>query len=346
MKKTIVSLLMLCAAACLHGQDLHFSQFYETPLLRNPALAGIFTGQYRVQTVYRNQWQGIKGQGTSMPAYQTTGLGVEFKLKGYCIDDNSLTGGLQILRDRAGDSRLSRTMYLFSATYRLLALENLNVAAGFCGGPVVSNFNPDGLQWDDQFANGQFSPNNLTNQPMPANGKNYWDMGAGIALHGAEAESYQWYFGGAAYHINRPYIGFNYTASSIDEYRQKVRWTLNGGLVFVVNQVDNFKLYGDIMTQGNQNQYIFGGVYKKKIDPYSDGEDEGFNISAGCFYRFDDAVIPVMNLHWEKWTAGFSYDINVSRLSPASQFRGGFEFSLKYRGALAGKDCNRYGCDF
>ena len=35
----------------LHAQDLHFSQFFEAPLLRNPALAGLFEGD--VSAKYR-----------------------------------------------------------------------------------------------------------------------------------------------------------------------------------------------------------------------------------------------------------------------------------------------------
>ena len=44
--------LVLCTWCFVPGasaQDIHFSQFFETPLLRNPALAGIFTGDIRLQ---------------------------------------------------------------------------------------------------------------------------------------------------------------------------------------------------------------------------------------------------------------------------------------------------------
>ncbi|HRF17259.1 MAG TPA: type IX secretion system membrane protein PorP/SprF, partial [Chitinophagaceae bacterium] len=41
------------------AQDIHFSQFFEAPLLRNPSLAGIFTGDIRVQAVYRDQWNSV-----------------------------------------------------------------------------------------------------------------------------------------------------------------------------------------------------------------------------------------------------------------------------------------------
>ena len=41
--------LLLAASGKLAAQDIHFSQFFEAPLLRNPSLAGIYTGDIRVQ---------------------------------------------------------------------------------------------------------------------------------------------------------------------------------------------------------------------------------------------------------------------------------------------------------
>jgi hypothetical protein len=56
-KKIFLILVVLTASFTeVCAQDLHFSQFFETPLLCNPALAGIFTGDYRIQGVYRDQW--------------------------------------------------------------------------------------------------------------------------------------------------------------------------------------------------------------------------------------------------------------------------------------------------
>ena len=37
-------------------QDVHFSQFYQTPLIVNPALTGVFSGDQRGIINYRNQW--------------------------------------------------------------------------------------------------------------------------------------------------------------------------------------------------------------------------------------------------------------------------------------------------
>ena len=54
-RKLLVA-LCLCSTQSLVAQDIHLSQFYETPILRNPALIGLFNGDYRIQAVYRNQW--------------------------------------------------------------------------------------------------------------------------------------------------------------------------------------------------------------------------------------------------------------------------------------------------
>ena len=59
-------------------QDINFSQFYELPLLRNPALAGIFNGNVRFTAAYRNQWESITAP------YRTMALGSEVKFfKGF-----------------------------------------------------------------------------------------------------------------------------------------------------------------------------------------------------------------------------------------------------------------------
>jgi hypothetical protein len=61
-KKYLVSLWLILSFILgnnLIAQDLHFSQFYEAPLLRNPALAGLYEGDVRIQGIYKNQWNSI-----------------------------------------------------------------------------------------------------------------------------------------------------------------------------------------------------------------------------------------------------------------------------------------------
>src|SRR6187551_617568 len=53
---TAFSLLTMTRAA---AQDIHFSQFYENAMLRNPALTGIFSGDFKAGINYRTQWGSI-----------------------------------------------------------------------------------------------------------------------------------------------------------------------------------------------------------------------------------------------------------------------------------------------
>jgi hypothetical protein len=55
----LIIIILLIVQKKSFGQDFTFSQFYEQPLMRNPALAGVFTGDLRVSGAYRNQWASV-----------------------------------------------------------------------------------------------------------------------------------------------------------------------------------------------------------------------------------------------------------------------------------------------
>src|SRR5918993_1104384 len=88
-KRFFTCMLFMLVIGQSFAQDIHFSQFYEAPLLRNPSLAGIFTGDIRVQAVYRDQWNSVT------TGYRTGSLNAEYKMpigKG----DDFITTGLQV----------------------------------------------------------------------------------------------------------------------------------------------------------------------------------------------------------------------------------------------------------
>jgi Type IX secretion system membrane protein PorP/SprF len=51
-------------------------------------------------------------------------------------------------------------------------------------------------------------------------------------------------------------------------------------------------------------------------------------VSCGALYRYKDAIIPVIKLNTNKMGIGLNYDVNISKLITASQYRDGFEFTL------------------
>ena len=53
------------------AQDIHFSQFFHTPLASSPGNIGAFDGDYRVHGIFRQQWRAV-----TQP-YRTFGLGYD-----------------------------------------------------------------------------------------------------------------------------------------------------------------------------------------------------------------------------------------------------------------------------
>src|SRR5215203_6976358 len=94
----------------VNAQDIHFSQFFEAPLLRNPSLSGLFNGDIRVQGVYRNQWASV-----TVP-YKTGSFNLQYKNPIGHADD-FITTGLQVVYDKAGSTNFTTTNFLPAINY-------------------------------------------------------------------------------------------------------------------------------------------------------------------------------------------------------------------------------------
>src|SRR5215467_13253895 len=131
-KKIYFSLAIVALSyARVCAQDLHFSQFFNAPLLRNPALAGIFTGDYRIQGVYRDQWNSVTN------AYRTGSLNAEYKFH-MGTGNDFMTTGLQAVFDKAGTVGLTTTQLLPALNYHksLSDQKTMYLSFGLMGGLV------------------------------------------------------------------------------------------------------------------------------------------------------------------------------------------------------------------
>ena len=128
-------LLATCCSLLAFSQDIHFSQFFEAPLLRNPSLAGIFAGDVRVQAVYRDQWNSVT------TAYKTLSLNGEYKMPVGKAND-FVTLGLQLLQDRAGTISWVSTHILPAINYHKSLSDSRTsyLSLGFMGGWVQKRF--------------------------------------------------------------------------------------------------------------------------------------------------------------------------------------------------------------
>src|SRR6478752_7014494 len=133
----IVLAIILCANLNkAKAQDIHFSQFYEAPLLRNPSLAGIFTGDIRAQIVYRDQWNSFTN------AYRSGSFNAEYKMP-VGRGDDFITAGLQMLYDKAGTVSLTSSHLMPAINYHKALSSNRNMylsADGSVGASINSSF--------------------------------------------------------------------------------------------------------------------------------------------------------------------------------------------------------------
>jgi type IX secretion system PorP/SprF family membrane protein len=323
MRVRIISLLFTAVlmAVKLNGQDFTFSQFQEMPLLRNPAIAGLFEGDIRLQSAYRSQWLSVT------TPYKTMAFSAETKIPARYQDD-FFTASLMVTNDVAGDSRLSRLQILPSVNF-LKSINDNNgyIALGFIGGLVQSQFDPTKLTFDDQFQNGAFNPLNPTSQTFSKTSITYFDASVGMSYSDRIGENTKFYIGGAYFHANKPKVSF-----LDDKVLLKPRSVINAGLNIETSEYDNFYIFGDYIHQGGNRQGLMGLMYSHIIGEYM--EDDNVSLSLGAFYRWGDAVIPAIKLNLYKVSLGVSYDMNVSKLSRASQLRGGYEFTASYRSFL------------
>lgn len=316
--------IALVISPLLHGQDINFSQFYELPLLRNPALAGIYKGDIRFTSAYRNQWQRVP-----VP-YQTQAFGVETKFSVGSNSDDYISLGLQLTNDVAGDGRLGKTQMLPVFAYHKLIsyTRNTYLTAGFIGGAVSQRFDPTRLRFDDQFVNGAYSATNPTFQTFNNTNITYWDAAFGLSLSSDFGYNNRFFVGAAYFHFNEPKVAF----SALNDIRLNTKFVLNGGLSLATSDYDYLTLYGDFFTQGGNTQAQAGATFRHVV--LEDINDETVALSVGAFYRWNDAFVPLFKLDYYKWGLGVTYDMNISKLRTASQFRGGFELTLSYKSFL------------
>ena len=62
----LVFFTFLIMLSLVQAQDIHYTQFYASPLNLNPAAAGSFNGDYRFAANYRNQRSSLGTPYTTM----------------------------------------------------------------------------------------------------------------------------------------------------------------------------------------------------------------------------------------------------------------------------------------
>lgn len=314
------------------GQDPHFSQFYNAALQVNPAMTGIFNGQFRVAANYRNQWSSILGS----EAFQTIAAAGDMRYR--VFNDDYLTFGLAVLQDQAGAGQLRQSRGGLNLGYmKQLAGGKYRTDDQYLSFALQAGFGQYSLDYGNFWFTNQYNsgtesvdPTLPSNELFKDNTNIFLDVSAGLMYYALFDDDASIYGGGAIIHANKPNISFQ------ENEREALysKYVIQAGGQVPFN--NNFSMLPAAMLslQGPSQETVFGTNFR-----YSNHDWYEVAIRAGLWARLAnrldsgvnlDAMIYSFILEVERWNLGISYDVNHSSLRKASLSRGGVEISLIY----------------
>ncbi len=324
--KKIISLILfsvLCTYA-VQAQDIHFSQFYESGIMRNPALTGIFSGDYKAGVNYRTQWSNISVPFQTMFATAETRIAVNREVGDY------ISFGVAATYDKAGSISFNSMQVYPAINYNKAMADGRRsyLSVGFTGGYIQRSFDMSKATFSTQFVNGEYnqlaaSGENMRNVTLQA-----YDLGAGISFNSTigAAKNVNYYIGAAGYHVAKPKQTF---AGDNDILRMDMKLTGNLGVRATFNNNFGLTVHANYTTQGPYTEIIGGGLVSWQTNAEASSV---FALYAGAFIRYKDAVIPTVKVDYNQYSLTMSYDFNTSSLKPATSGNAGYEISLFVRG--------------
>ncbi|MBK7148007.1 MAG: PorP/SprF family type IX secretion system membrane protein [Bacteroidetes bacterium] len=323
MKKIYALAVALVCIAGIQAQDIHFSQYYASPLTLNPALTANINGVFRVGFNYRNQWFTIPVLNSVAP-YQTYQASFDAPILRERLGNDGFGFGGVFYADKAGDGALTTYSGLVSVAYHK-AVDRYGkgrISLGLQAGVISKRVNITNLIFENQLDNTGWNtalPNGETNFNNKAiiNA----DVNVGALWSHAPKDMWRYYLGFSANHLSKP----KETFLGDQRNRLNYRFNVNAGAEFFLNSDYSFSLTPTFlfMLQSNAQQYNFGLGLNYHIN-------DDVAIFGGGWYRVKDAVI--LNLGVEVYNAriGLSYDVNHSGLRNASKAQGALEVSAIY----------------
>ncbi|MCB0396764.1 MAG: PorP/SprF family type IX secretion system membrane protein [Flavobacteriales bacterium] len=306
------------------SQDVHFSQFYASPLTLNPAETGNFVGDCRLANNYRQQWKEL-----GIP-YRTLSLSYERQL---FLKDQHFSAGIILVHDKSGDAKLTGNKMYLSAGYHKRVWGH-TIHMGLQAGYIMKSFSIDALSFPNQWDNslGQFNssdpslPNNENAQGIGPS-LSYFDLNAGIGWT-KRFNKFQPEVGAAFFHINHPRETFFSTGNRL---KHRTTYYICGR--FDVSNRIYLRPTLLFMSTVNAQDAVLGG-----LAGYNVGENK-YKIKSlfvgGLFRdgikRNMDAGIATMGVQFNRVDVGLSYDINISSLEVYTNNKGALEFSIIYR---------------
>ena len=249
-----------------------------------------------------------------------------------------LSGGLVFHYDQAGYSKLNLSNLAFNTSYTQRLGDKVYATAGGQLGLNQRAFKLDELTSDNQFdpGRGVYDPGLPLGENFPGTNNFFIDFAAGFNLR----------------------IQSHSQAALVDRLEKRSKLDIGIG-IFHLNEPDQsyledavvpisrrFSTYATGVLQVGKSFDVLGNFTGQFQDPYRElvisgggklhlnrslGKQLAVQLTAGYrFSDFGDGFIPALEVNYNNWKVGISYDINTSDFNIATKRRGGPEVAVHY----------------
>lgn len=324
MMRLIFLLCGVCMVSLVRAQDLHFSQWFNSPLTTNPANTGFIPdADYRIGANYRSQYNNV----LSVP-YKTISIFGDAQIMRDRFENGWLGIGGVLLRDVAGSGNLTSTKLYGSLAYHQMIGYNSLLTAGFNVGWANKKIDPSQLKFPDQFntSTGFFDAGVPTSVVFNRTGTSYLDIQLGMNYAYFPTDKIYINGGLSIHHINRPKETF---FSSNDGFDNRIAQRYIGFVNASIKLNDQVIInpMGYYSLQAKASELVLGGNFNYNLS--GDGTTQ---LLGGIYYRSADAIIPMVGFQWNTFRITFTYDVTMSSLKNYNNSRGAVEFSLIQQG--------------
>ncbi|GIV33384.1 MAG: hypothetical protein KatS3mg031_0919 [Chitinophagales bacterium] len=324
MKKILTASFLLCFYLLGNAQDVHFSQFYNSPLSLNPALTGKLNGVFRFSLTYRNQWFSlIKGT-----PYATYAGSFDAPLQ---FRNDAVGLGLLIIHDRAGDGLLNNFMAMASVAYHK-SLDKKGRHVISLG--VQAGYNQKHLDMTRAVFYTQLdplNPNYPSGENITEDTKRFFDLNLGLMANSKFSEKASAYLGFSVFHLTQPNESFLQGDDNLP-----VRYVAHGGAEYLFHKRIALLPSLIYMRQRQADELNLGTACVFKLT-----ETENTLFYLGAFFRMlpsskangsnlDDAFVAYTAFEYRNFRLAFSFDATTSDLAATPKAAGAFEVSLMY----------------
>ena len=306
-----------------NAQDIHFSQFYASPLTLNPAMTGQLNGAYRISANYRSQYSQFNG-------YETIGASFDMPILRTALGSDHVGVGLQIFNDQAGDGNLNNISLLGSIAYhKSLDREGkFYFSVGAQGGYVQKSIDFTQLCFGQQITDNGCDETMPNNEPINDNSFGYLDVNFGGLFSGRFSDYVSAYAGGSYHHATEPIETFLGS-----DNRRGARIVGHIGAEIFLNKQVSLSPSAIYMSQTGAQELNIGTAVGYH---FAQNSRSNFRTALfiGSWYRTSGELVVLGGIDYNDFRFGISYDIVPSNFSPINSSQGGFELSVQYIGNL------------